>query len=148
MLLLSPKADGAWNLHKATLGQLLDFFFLARSVVSLTYQPGQGNYSSANGVLEVSCQYRQRLGPPASVLASGPIKGVSFVEENLHTQKRIRLATSVNISTSWSFASTTLNLHYQPRGRRLHRGKTLPISVEIRTSVSDVPNPGLLRQSA
>jgi len=87
----NPKAGGAWNLHQALLDHPLDYFFLASSVVSMTHQIGQGNYSAANTYLEALCQYRLRQGLPASVLNISPIRGVGFVSEDAAAQRSMKL---------------------------------------------------------
>jgi len=77
-----PKMDSTWNLHEACMGQSLDFFWLASSLVTVVDQPGQGNYNAANTFLEAFCQYRHSQVLPASVLNICPIDGVGFVAEN------------------------------------------------------------------
>jgi aryl carrier-like protein len=78
---ISPKADGAWNIHNAFPSQTLDFLILASSTVAIVDNPGQGNYKAANTFLEAFCQYRHSLGLPASVLSICPIEDVGFVSE-------------------------------------------------------------------
>jgi hypothetical protein len=77
-----PKVDGTWNLHQAFLGQSLDYFWLASSLVTVIDQPGQGNYKAANTFIEAFAQYRHSLSLPASVLSICAIDNVGFFTEN------------------------------------------------------------------
>ncbi|OHX68065.1 type I polyketide synthase [Flammeovirga pacifica] len=62
MRVYSPKAMGAWALHKASLGHDLDFFLSFSSISAVFGLPGQANYSSANNFLDRLATYRQSLG--------------------------------------------------------------------------------------
>lgn len=61
----APKADGAANLHAATLQDELDFFVSFSSIASLELYPGQSDYTSANLFMDALAAYRQRIGLPA-----------------------------------------------------------------------------------
>ncbi|CAK9097816.1 unnamed protein product [Durusdinium trenchii] len=69
---LSPKMDGAVNLHAALSGTSLDQFLMFSSVAALLGSPGQGNYAAANSFLDCFAQYRQAKGLPALSLQWGP----------------------------------------------------------------------------
>ncbi|KAJ8063293.1 hypothetical protein OCU04_008523 [Sclerotinia nivalis] len=86
---ISPKVDGAWNLHNK-LGNNLDFFVMTSSLSTVYYQPGQSNYNAANTFMESFCQYRHNLGLPASVLNVCPIEDVGFVAENSDTRRKLK----------------------------------------------------------
>ncbi|MCG8475006.1 MAG: SDR family NAD(P)-dependent oxidoreductase [Cytophagales bacterium] len=58
----NPKVLGAWNFHKASEGQPLDFFLSTSSISSVFGLPGQSNYSSANNFLDKLAIYRQLQG--------------------------------------------------------------------------------------
>jgi myxalamid-type polyketide synthase MxaE and MxaD len=60
-----PKVDGAWNLHRLTLDDPLDYFVLFSSAASLIGSPGQGNYAAANAFMDILASYRIQHGYPA-----------------------------------------------------------------------------------
>ncbi|GHO59328.1 type I polyketide synthase [Ktedonobacter robiniae] len=62
---MPPKVDGAWNLHRLTLEDPLDYFVLFSSAASLIGSPGQGNYAAANAFMDTLAFYRRRQGYPA-----------------------------------------------------------------------------------
>lgn len=62
---MSPKIQGAWNLHHLSLDLSLDFFINFSSVASLLGSAGQGNYGAANGYLDSFASYRHSLNLPA-----------------------------------------------------------------------------------
>ncbi|XP_018412856.1 PREDICTED: uncharacterized protein LOC108787733 [Nanorana parkeri] len=70
---LSPKVNGAVNLHCATLNQKLDYFVCYSSVASFLGNYGQANYAAANSFLDIFCQYRRNLGLPAQSINWGAL---------------------------------------------------------------------------
>ncbi len=62
---MPPKIDGAWNLHRLTLDDPLDYFVLFSSAASLIGSPGQGNYAAANAFMDMLAHYRRQQGYPA-----------------------------------------------------------------------------------
>ena len=78
---LSPKVDGAWNLHRFSLGASLDFFVMFSSVASLMGNPGQSSYAAANAFLDALAHYRRAEGLPASTINWGPWSQVGMAAQ-------------------------------------------------------------------
>ncbi len=69
---LSPKVDGAWNLHTLTDNHALDVFVLFSSVTALLGTPGQGNYAAGNAFMDALAYFRRAKGLPALSINWGP----------------------------------------------------------------------------
>ncbi|MBO0678428.1 type I polyketide synthase [Mycolicibacterium sp. S2-37] len=67
----TPKANGAWNLHQATLGLPLDWFCVFSSAAALVGSPGQAAYAAANSWLDGFAHWRRAQGLPATSIAWG-----------------------------------------------------------------------------
>ncbi|WAJ46836.1 sulfolipid-1 biosynthesis phthioceranic/hydroxyphthioceranic acid synthase [Mycobacterium sp. Aquia_216] len=68
----APKVYGAWNLHRATTGQPLDWFCCFSSAAALLGSAGQGAYAAANSWVDGFTIWRRSLGLPALAIAWGP----------------------------------------------------------------------------
>ena len=79
---LRSKVAGAWNLHKETLDEKLDFFVMYSSATTLFGNEGQGNYVAANMYLEALADYRRGLGLPGLAVAWGAIGEVGHLARN------------------------------------------------------------------
>jgi polyketide synthase 5 len=66
-----PKVYGAWNLHRATAAQPLDWFCSFSSAAALVGSPGQGAYAAANSWLDAFTQWRRAQGLPGTAIAWG-----------------------------------------------------------------------------
>ncbi|MGE0578446.1 SDR family NAD(P)-dependent oxidoreductase [Reyranella sp.] len=79
---LAPKADGAWNLHRSTLDDPLDFFVCYSSMSALLGNRDQANYAAANEYVEALVRYRRAMGLPALVIGWGAIGATGYVARN------------------------------------------------------------------
>lgn len=75
MEVYSPKAIGAWNLHRATLGYDLDLFLMISSVSSILGIAGQNNYSAANSFMNHLMIYRKAQGLAGKAACFGALSG-------------------------------------------------------------------------
>ena len=83
----APKAQGAWNLHEATVaaGADLDFFLMLSSISSVLGLVGQVNYATANFFEDSLAQLRQQQGLPGTSINLGVLgqyAGMSSTEND------------------------------------------------------------------
>ncbi|MFE6975982.1 type I polyketide synthase [Streptomyces sp. NPDC057682] len=66
------KAEGAWNLHHASLGRELDAFVLFSSAAGVWGGAGQGAYAAANAALDGLAEFRRSQGLTGAAIGWGP----------------------------------------------------------------------------
>jgi acyl transferase domain-containing protein/acyl carrier protein len=86
---VSPKADGAWNLHRQTLDTRLDHFVLFSSMAAIVGNPSQANYAAANTFLDSLARYRRDHGLPALTVNWGALADVGYVSQNPEIAQRL-----------------------------------------------------------
>ncbi len=79
---LPAKIAGAWNLHRETLADELDYFVLYSSIATIFGNPMQSNYSAANAFLDALAHHRQALGLPALAVNWGVLEDVGYVSQH------------------------------------------------------------------
>jgi acyl transferase domain-containing protein/acyl carrier protein len=72
------KAVGAWNLHRLTRDEPVEFFVLFSSLAGLIGTPGQSAYAAANTFLDALAGHRAALGLPGQSIAWGVWGGQSL----------------------------------------------------------------------
>ncbi|MCY4376293.1 MAG: KR domain-containing protein, partial [Spirochaetaceae bacterium] len=110
----APKARGALNLHRATAGCDLDHFVLFSSIASTLGNPGQVNYSAANGFLDGLAALRRQQGLPALSYNLAAVAEAGMAARNLHVLRMSRAGGVPPVSAD--FAIT--NLDYAMRAMR------------------------------
>ncbi|MDW7695041.1 SDR family NAD(P)-dependent oxidoreductase [Flammeovirgaceae bacterium SG7u.111] len=88
--ILSPKMQGAWNLHKLSLDLPIEHFIMFSSASSLLGLSGQGSYVASNTFIDCFAHYRNKVNLPATAINWGVIKDVGMVanEEDLEKYAR------------------------------------------------------------
>jgi amino acid adenylation domain-containing protein len=84
---LAPKVAGAWNLHRRTLGEQLDFFVLFSSIAAVFAHPVQAGYAAANAFLDALASHRRALGLPAMAIGWGAVDEVGYVARHPEVQE-------------------------------------------------------------
>ena len=92
---LAPKAEGAWNLHRLSLGHQLEAFVLFSSTASFLGPLGMGNYAAANAFLDELALYRRHLGLPALSINWGAFRdaGMAVRQADLSILSRLGIRT-------------------------------------------------------
>jgi NADPH:quinone reductase-like Zn-dependent oxidoreductase/acyl carrier protein len=94
-----PKVAGAWNLHRQTLTDTLDFFVMYSSAITLFGNEGQANYAAGNLYLESLAAHRRALGLPGLAVAWGAIAEVGHMARHAALIERIKERLGVRLLT-------------------------------------------------
>ncbi len=114
----APKARGALNLHRATADCDLDHFVLFSSIASTLGNPGQINYSAANGFVDGLAALRRGQGLPALSYNLAAVAEAGMAARNLHVLRMSRAGGVPPISAD--FAITNLDYAMRAMGDRDH----------------------------
>jgi acyl transferase domain-containing protein/acyl-CoA thioesterase FadM/acyl carrier protein len=96
---MAAKARGAWNLHRLTREEPLDFFVLFSSISSLIGNAGQGNYVAANAFLDQLALHRRRRGLVATALHWGVLGEAGLVARDAQVARHLELLGLRGLST-------------------------------------------------
>ena len=107
----APKAHGARHLDRATAGCPLDCFVLFSSTASALGNPGQINYSAANGFLDSLAAGRRGRGLPALAYNMAAVADAGMAARSLPVLRMMRAAGLPPVSSDFAIA----NLDYALR---------------------------------
>ena len=107
----APKASGALHLHRATADHDLDHFVLFSSTASMLGNPGQINYSGANGFLDGLAAARHRRGLPCLTYNMPAVADAGMAARSLPVLRMMRAAGMPPVSSDLAIA----NLDYALR---------------------------------
>ena len=107
----APKALGALHLHRATLDHPLDYFVLFSSTASALGNPGQINYSAANGYLDGLAASRRKQGLPCLAYNMAAVADAGMAARSLPVLRMMRAAGLPPVSSDSAMA----NLDYALR---------------------------------
>ena len=140
---LSPKVDGAWNLHELTRDRDLAAFVTFSSIAGSLGSPGQASYAAANAFLDGLATQRRAQGLPAVSVAWGPWLQVGGMADRMQGRDSARIERSGLLGLS---AEQGLALF----DRSLALGEALVLAVRLdgaslRRQAAQGALPGLLR---
>jgi acyl transferase domain-containing protein/acyl-CoA synthetase (AMP-forming)/AMP-acid ligase II/NADPH:quinone reductase-like Zn-dependent oxidoreductase/acyl carrier protein/short-subunit dehydrogenase len=87
---LSPKVAGAWNLHRATEHDQIDFTIYFSSIASVLGAQGQSNYSAANAFLDALAHERCRAGRYTLSVNWGPWEHAGMTQDSARRTSLLR----------------------------------------------------------
>jgi 1-acyl-sn-glycerol-3-phosphate acyltransferase len=79
---MAAKVAGAWNLHRLTRDDELDFLVFFSSIAGLLGNPLQANYAAANSFLDALAHRRREVGLPALSVNWGVLSQIGFVSRH------------------------------------------------------------------
>ena len=115
----APKANGALHLDRATRGCALDHFVLFSSTASALGNPGQINYSAANGFLDGLAASRRRQGLPCLSYNLAAVADAGMAARNLPVLRMMRAAGLLPVSSDFAIANLDYALRAMSDGDHL-----------------------------
>ena len=112
----APKASGALYLHRATRSYPLDYFVLFSSTASMLGNPGQINYSAANGFLDGLSIARHQQGLPCLTYNMPAVADAGMAARSLAVLRMMRAIGIPPVSSDLAIS----NLDYALRALREH----------------------------
>ena len=131
---LEPKVAGAWNLHRLTTAEPLDFFVLFSSLASVFGHPLQGNYAAANAFLDALATHRQARGLPALTVGWGAVADVGYVARHPEVAEYVFRGGLVGFTPEQAVATL---------GALLRRDRPYVIAARIDWPIVTATNPAL-----
>ena len=110
----AAKAKGAWNLDRATRCCSLDLFVLLSSTASVLGNPGQINYSAANGFLDGLAAFRRRHGLPGLSYNMAAVADAGMAARSLPVLRLMRAAGLPPVSSDFAIANLDYALRAMP----------------------------------
>ena len=110
----AAKAQGALNLDRATRRCRLDHFVLLSSTASVFGNPGQINYSAANGFLDGLASSRRRQGLPGLSYNMAAVADAGMAARSLPVLRIMRAAGLPPVSSDFAIANLDYALRAMP----------------------------------
>ena len=115
----AAKANGALNLDRATRGCGLDHFVLFSSTASVLGNPGQINYSAANGFLDGLAARRRGQGLPGLSYNMAAVADAGMAARSLPVLRIMRAAGVPPVSSDFAIANLDFALRAMPHSDHL-----------------------------
>ena len=115
----AAKAKGALNLDRATRCCSLDHFVMLSSTSSVLGNPGQINYSAANGFLDGLAAYRQGQGLPGLSYNMAAVADAGMAARSLQVLRIMRAAGLPPVSSDFAIANLDYALRAMPESDHL-----------------------------